>query len=197
MVIRFHPELDEIRSQLKVDIRILYATMLTMEEDMGRRKKVKTKTKRYKIWSMAPSSALNTGPTDSSKTASVRLGANQALNSLARGEEIPQLRAKNFIFSAKAENQAAYERIYKTDRYRGINTYHHVALTEYSSEYFKYWLLFKGTRWVLMIDNTRDHIKSLSIVYNSREHVMFVLQQDRVVWHQRLDGADYNKEVEV
>ncbi len=164
---------------------------------MGRRKKIKTKTKRFKIWSMAPASTVNTGPTEASKIASVRLGANRALNSLARGEEIPQLQAKNFIFSAKAENQAAYERIYKTDRYRGIDTYHHVALNEYSSEYFKYWLLFKGTKWVLMIDNTRDKIKSISVIYGSREHAMFVLQQDRVVWHRRLDGENYNKDVEV
>ena len=197
MVIRFHPELGEIRSQPKVDISILYATMLTVEEVMGRRKKVKTKTKRYKIWSMAPSSALNTGPTDSSKVASVRLGANQALNSLARGEEIPQLRAKNFVFSAKAENQAAYERVYKQDRYRGLSAYHQVALTEYSSKFFKYWLLFKETRWCIMIDNTRDKIKSISVIYGSREHAMFVLQQDRIIWHKRLDGENYSKDVEV
>lgn len=185
---------------------------------MGRRKKVKrTANKRYKIWSQAAlkqtgprplvpmgveqiaAAALKQAVEDNlpSLIDSPRLGAGKSLQSIARGEEIPQLRAKNFVFSAKAENQAAYERIYKTDRYRGINTYHHVALTEYSSEYFKYWLLFKGTRWVLMIDNTRDKIKSISIIYGSREHAMFVLQQDRIIWHKRLDGENYSKDVEV
>src|SRR6266436_507633 len=179
---------------------------------MGRRKKVKRiANKRYKIWSQA--ALKQTGPrplvpmdveqiaTAALKQAvednlpspidSPRLGAGKSLQSIARGEEIPQLRAKNFIFSAKAENQVAYERVYKQDRYRGINSYHHAFLDQYSSEHFKYWMLFKGTRWVLMIDNIRDHIKSISIVYGSREHLMFVLKQDRVVWHQRLDGADY------
>ena len=112
------------------------------------------------------------------------------------------MRAKNFIFSAKAENQAAYERVYKQDRYRGLSAYHHVALDQYSSEFFKYWLLFKETRWVIMIDNTRDKIKSISIVYGSKEHCMFVLGKPdgsdrRIVWGKRLDGPDYDADAEI
>jgi len=184
---------------------------------MGRRKKVKRSgNKRYHVWSNAglkqveprqhtldlisiAHDALKQAVEDNLPTPieSPRLGAGRSLQSVARGEELPQLRAKNFIFSAKAENQAAYERIYKMDRYRGLDGYHHVELKEYSSEFFKYWLLFKETRWVLMIDNVRDKIKSLSIVYGSREHVMYVLQRDRVVWHRHLDGENYDKNVEV
>jgi hypothetical protein len=142
-----------------------------MEEEMARRKKVRRKGEFRRVWSEA---SLNTGPTIIS---SPRLGASASLRSVAKDEELPELREKEFGLSEpRVAKTLKYVKIYwEGQEYHRITVFNRYPIS-------RLFLLFRGRQWIWQVDRYTEGIRKRSIVYASREHAYLVLETDNICW---------------
>jgi hypothetical protein len=51
------------------------------------------------------------------------------------------------------------------------------------------WLMHRGTRFVWLKEDFIGRVKHISIVYGSREHAMFAVENNRICWHKSVDAS--------
>jgi len=113
---------------------------------------------------------------------------NSRVNSIKRTSELPRLRAGQFGKSARPANTDVYERIFYSDVYAGIETWHWVSL-EVLGRIGKTVLAFKNGRYVLIRCDYAAHAMYLSVVYPNRDKAMDAYQREDIKWHRRIDGT--------
>lgn len=113
---------------------------------------------------------------------------NARVLSTGREEQVPLLRSQQFLLSPRADKHEAYERIYVSDRYAGIETWHWVVLEEVG-RIKKVCLCHKEGRYVFVKCDYRAHRMTLSIVYSGRKEAMIEYERSCIRWHRRLDGV--------